>query len=43
MSSSCVGEMMSSKFRVCDFCLEESQVLNCKSHQINPRFRKAKV
>ncbi|KAF5766672.1 hypothetical protein HanXRQr2_Chr15g0718161 [Helianthus annuus] len=29
MSSSCVGEMMSSEFRDCDFCLDESQVLNC--------------
>ncbi|MFS8008050.1 hypothetical protein Hanom_Chr14g01268111 [Helianthus anomalus] len=29
MSSCCVGEMMSSKLRDCDFCLEESQVLNC--------------
>ncbi|MFS8008055.1 hypothetical protein Hanom_Chr14g01268191 [Helianthus anomalus] len=29
MSSCCVGEMMSSKLRDCDFCLDESQVLNC--------------
>ncbi|MFS7939980.1 hypothetical protein Hanom_Chr05g00458281 [Helianthus anomalus] len=29
MSSCCVGEVMSSKFRDCDFCLDESQVLNC--------------
>ncbi|KAF5756591.1 hypothetical protein HanXRQr2_Chr17g0816551 [Helianthus annuus] len=28
MPSCCVGEVMSSTFRGCDFCLDESQVLN---------------